>query len=97
VAAPKTEAIVAVVLALAAVPAAVEAATATARKDYNQQKAELNKQRALAYHRMVAQLLFMATRTRRDMQMAVTFLTVRVKSPGEDDWGILKRVQKYLN
>jgi hypothetical protein len=29
--------------------------------------------------------------------MAVAFLTTRVKSPGEDDWGKLKRVLKYLN
>ena len=29
--------------------------------------------------------------------MAVAFLTTRVKSPDEDDWGKLKRVLKYLN
>ncbi len=27
----------------------------------------------------------------------VAFLTTRVKSPNEDDWGKLKRVLKYLN
>ena len=30
-------------------------------------------------------------------QTAVAFLTTRVKSPDEDDWGKLKRVLKYLN
>ena len=32
-------------------------------------------ERALAFHHTVAQLLFMATRARRDIQMAVAFLT----------------------
>jgi hypothetical protein len=39
----------------------------------------------------------MATRVRRDIQTAVAFLTTRVKSPDEDDWGKLKQVLKYLN
>ena len=39
----------------------------------------------------------MAARARRDIQTAVAFLTTRVKSPDEDDWGKLKRVLKYLN
>ena len=52
---------------------------------------KLNKEQALAFHHTVAQLLFMATRARRDIQTAVAFLTTRVKSPDEDDWGKLKR------
>jgi len=51
---------------------------------------KLNEEQALAFHHMVAQLLFMATRARRDIQTAVAFLTTRVKSPDEDDWGKLK-------
>jgi len=39
----------------------------------------------------------MAPRARQDIQTAVAFLTTRVKSPDEDDWGKLKRVLKYLN
>ena len=35
----------------------------------------LEEERALAFHHMVAQLLFMATRARRDIQTAVAFLT----------------------
>jgi hypothetical protein len=46
---------------------------------------------------MVVQLLFMATRARRDIQTVVAFLTTWVKSLDEDDWGKLKRVLKYLN
>jgi hypothetical protein len=52
---------------------------------------KLNEEQALAFHHTVAQLLFMATRARRDIQTAVAFLTTRVKSPDEDDWGKLKR------
>jgi hypothetical protein len=57
----------------------------------------LEEERALAFHPMVAQLLFMCTRARQDIQTAVAFLMTRVKSPDEDDWGKLKRVLKYLN
>ena len=56
----------------------------------------LNNEQALAFHHTVAQLLFMATRARWDIQTAVSFLTTRVKSPDEDDWGKLKWVLKYL-
>jgi hypothetical protein len=52
----------------------------------------LNEEQALAFHHTVAQLLFMATRVRRDIQTAVAFLTTRVKNPDE-----LKRMLKYLN
>ena len=58
---------------------------------------KLNEEQALAFHHTVAQLLFMATRARQDIQTAVAFLTTRVKSPDEDDWGKLKRMLKYLN
>jgi hypothetical protein len=50
----------------------------------------LDKEQALAFHHTVAQLLFMATTVRRDIQTAVAFLTTRVKSPDKDDWGKLK-------
>ncbi len=57
----------------------------------------LKEEQALAFHHTVAQLLFMATRARRDIQTAVAFLTTRVKNPDEDNWGKLKRVLKYLS
>jgi hypothetical protein len=57
----------------------------------------LEEERSFAFHHTVPQLLFMATRARRDVQTAVAFLTTRVKNPDEDDWGKLKRVLKYLN
>ena len=57
----------------------------------------LPEEQAVVFHHIVAKLLFMANRTRRDIQTAVAFLTTRVKRPDEDDWGKLKRVIKYLN
>ncbi len=57
----------------------------------------LEEERALAFHHMVAQLLFMCTRAQQDIQTAVPFLTTRVKSLDKDNWGKLKRVLKYLN
>ncbi len=45
----------------------------------------LKEEQALAFHHAVAQLLFMATRARQDIQTAVEFLTTRVKNPDEDD------------
>jgi hypothetical protein len=54
-------------------------------------------ERALAFHHTVAQLLFMSTRARRDIPMAIAFLSTRVESPDEDNWGKLKHVLKYLN
>ena len=57
----------------------------------------LEEERALEFHHTVAQLLFIATRTRCDIQTAVVFLTTQVKTPNEDDWGKLKCVLKYLN
>ncbi len=53
-----------------------------------QDKSEANKlpeEQAVCFHHTVTQLLFMSTRARRDIQVAVAFLTTRVKSPDEDD------------
>jgi hypothetical protein len=57
----------------------------------------LEPERRTAFHHTVAQLLFVSTRARRDIQTAVAFLTTWMKAQDEDDWGKLKRVLKYLN
>ncbi len=56
----------------------------------------LKEERAVAFHHTTAQLLFMATRSRRDIQTALAFLTTRIKNSDKDDWGKLKLL-KYLN
>jgi hypothetical protein len=54
----------------------------------------LKEEQAEAFHHTVYQLLFAANRGRRDSQTAVSFLTMQVKDPDEDDWGKLVRVLK---
>ena len=56
----------------------------------------LPEEKAQEFHTIVAQLLFLSGRARRDIQVAVAFLTTRVKKPDIDDWGKLRRVLKYL-
>jgi hypothetical protein len=45
----------------------------------------LSEEDAMQFHRTTAQLLFLATRARKDIQTAVSFLTTRVKKPDKDD------------
>jgi hypothetical protein len=56
----------------------------------------LPEEQAMAFHYATAQLLFLSTRARRDIQPTTAFLTTRVKSPDEDDWGKIKRMLGYL-
>jgi hypothetical protein len=53
-------------------------------RDPSLAKALLEEQ-AMVFHRATAQLLFLSARARRDIQPATTFLTMRVRSPDEDD------------
>ena len=45
---------------------------------------------------MTAQILFFSQRARPDVQTLVYYLTKHGRSPGEDDWGKLKRGLMYL-
>jgi len=56
----------------------------------------LPEEQAMAFHRTTAQLLFLSTRARQDIQPATAFLTTRVRLPDKDDWGKVKRVLSYL-
>ena len=47
---------------------------------------KLNEERVVFFHRVVAQLLFVAQRGRSDLQTVVFFLTKRVQAPDEDDY-----------
>ena len=49
------------------------------------------------FHTQVAQLLYLATRTRPDLLLSVSYLTTRVRAPNELDQKKLSRVFKYLN
>ncbi len=52
----------------------------------------LPKEQAQVFHRSVAQLMLLCMRARLNIQTAISFLTKRVRSPDEYDWGKLKRV-----
>ena len=51
---------------------------------------------ARQFHCTTAQLLFLCKRARPDVETLVPFLTTRVKSPHEDDWGKLRNGLMYL-
>ncbi len=56
----------------------------------------LSEEQAMAFHRAMAQLLFLGARVRQDIQPATAFLTTQVRLPDKDDWGKVKRVLGYL-
>lgn len=48
------------------------------------------------FHHVVAKAVFLSKRARPDIQLAVGFLSTRVKSPDEHDWKKLRRMVQYL-
>lgn len=62
----------------------------------DEERKELPEEQACAFHHTVTQLLFVSGRAHPDIKTPVTCLTTRVKYPGEDDWGKLKRVLQCL-
>jgi len=57
---------------------------------------KLNEERAELFHKVTAQMLFVAQRGRPDLRTAVSFLTKRVQTPDEDDYKKLARAIKYI-
>jgi hypothetical protein len=57
---------------------------------------KLNEERAEFFHRVVAQLLFVAQRGRPDLRTVVSFLTKRVQAPDEVDYKKLAPAIKYI-
>ena len=49
------------------------------------------------YHHLTATILYLAKKTRPDIQVAVSFLSTRVKEPSIDDWKKLGRCIRYLS
>ena len=56
----------------------------------------LSSSKSEMFHHYVAKLLFLCKRARPDMQMAVAFLSTRVKGPDQDDIKQLHRAMRYL-
>ena len=57
---------------------------------------KLNKELAELYHTITATTLYLGQRARPDLQLAVSFLCTRVKSPDEHDWKKLTHLMMYL-
>ena len=76
-----------------------KAATPAAKHlfDVRENGEKLDRKDADAFHHSTAQMLFISSRARRDLQPTVAFLTTRVKGPDKDDWGKLKRALKHVN
>ena len=66
------------------------------RKDTDPQKRYLEETKAVKFHHVVAQLLFVSSRARHGIHTTISLLTSRVRKPDEDDWGKLVRCMKYL-
>jgi hypothetical protein len=62
----------------------------------NEEITVLDETRARSFHHSVAHILFTPSISRKDIQTTVDFLTTRVRSPDEDDWGKLEWVLKYI-
>ena len=56
----------------------------------------LDKEWATAFHHTVAQLVFVTSRARKQIKMAIAFLCNRVRIPKEDYRGNLVRVIVYI-
>ena len=62
----------------------------------NETPTYLTDEDAMFFHHNVAKLLFLCKRARPDLQMAVAFLSTRVKHPDHDDYKKLAQAMKYL-
>ena len=65
--------------------------------DVNEKAEPLSKETADMYHHLTATILYLAKKTRPDIQTAVSFLSTRVQAPTIDDWKKLGRCLRYLS
>jgi hypothetical protein len=56
----------------------------------------ISKHQVAIFHSTFAKLLYVAKRARPDILLTVSFLTMRVKEPDQDDWRKLIRLLGYL-
>ena len=64
--------------------------------EVNEDAEKLDPATAITFHHLVAQLLYLAKRTRPDILPCISFLTTRVRSPDIDDWKKLGRCVIFL-
>ena len=57
---------------------------------------KLSQDKAVAFHNIVAKILFATKRARPDTCTAIAFLTTRVREPDKDDWEKLRHLIQYI-
>ncbi len=62
-----------------------------------EERVKLDDKWSQCFHSKVAQPLYVTMQCRREISIAVAFLTTRVKEPDEDDWAKPRSVLKYLH
>jgi hypothetical protein len=63
----------------------------------NEEAPKLSDEQRQKFHSCVQRCLYLYKQFRRDIAVAVSFLTTRVRAPDEDDWKKLVRLLRYLN
>jgi len=79
---------------------ASKTAATPARKnlfDINEESPLLSSPKSDLFHSIVMNILYVAKRARRDIQLAVAFLCTRVSCSTEQDWNKLIHLLQYLN
>jgi hypothetical protein len=56
----------------------------------------LEQDKDVEFHKIVANTLYSTKRSRSDTYTAITFLTMRVRVPGKDDWNKLVHLMRYI-
>ena len=56
----------------------------------------LDEDPAAEFHHMVAQLLFVTSRSSKDIKISIAFLCIQVSNPDKDDWGKFVRIFRYI-
>ena len=64
--------------------------------EVNSESPVLSKEDADHYHKLTANLLYLAPRACPDLLTAVSFLCTRVQCPTQEDWNKLSRTIRYL-
>jgi hypothetical protein len=62
----------------------------------NKDAEKLSEEGTMAFHNLVAKMLYVSKRDRPDVSMAIAFLTTRVRAPDVDDWRKLSCLMEYL-
>jgi hypothetical protein len=63
----------------------------------NEDCEKLSNEVAAAFHTIVAKVLYVTKRARPDINLAIAFLTMPVRSPDIEDWEKIRHLMEYLS